>query len=164
MSGRRVAATLQLVFLLLFLGRSARASRDREDPAYLLGKELRCPVCQGMPIAESPSPMAQDMMKQVRGMLAAGKSPAQVRQYYVERFGEWVLLRPPPHGFNWLVWLGPPAAFLLLGALSFAALRKGRPSASPAAVAKSDAGVGDAGAASPYAAAIAAEMQGERHG
>ena len=83
------------------------------DLAYQIGEELRCPVCQGMPIAESPATMAQDMMKQVRQLVAAGKSRNEVLSYFEARYGEWVLLRPKARGVNLLVWLLPPFGLLL---------------------------------------------------
>jgi cytochrome c-type biogenesis protein CcmH len=129
---------------------------DSEDRAYIVGKAIRCPVCQGMPIAESPSPMAQDMMQQVRRMLAAGKTPEEVKQYYVERYGEWVLLRPVPQGFGWVVWLAPPAGILCLGIVSYLALRRRLPSLAAAAPqALEDL----APASDPYRAAIEQELQ-----
>lgn len=84
------------------------------DEAQLIGAQLRCPVCQGMPISESPSQMAQDMMTRVREMLAAGKSRDQIFDYFVERYGEWVLLKPKAEGLNLFLWI-LPAIGLLLG-------------------------------------------------
>ena len=104
-----------------------------------------------MPIAESPSPMAQDMMQQVRRMLAEGKSPEDIRQYYVERYGEWVLLRPQPMGLGLLVWLAPPLVAALLGGASFAVQRRRREAAAlPPA---------DEPPTSSFAAAVERELQ-----
>lgn len=88
-------------------------AEDGQDPAYLIGKELRCPVCQGMPIADSPADMAQDMMKKVRALHAEGKSREEILEHFTRSYGEWVLLRPPTRGFSWLVWVIPPAALLI---------------------------------------------------
>ena len=93
------------------------APRYAEDPrAYEVGKLLRCPVCQGMPIADSPADMAQSMMARVREMSAEGKSRDEMIDYFTERYGDWVLLEPRKEGLNWLVWVMPPV-FLLLGLL-----------------------------------------------
>jgi cytochrome c-type biogenesis protein CcmH len=78
-----------------------------------LGKELRCAVCQGLSIADSPASMARAQLDKLRELVAAGKSDDQIRAYFVDRYGEWVLLNPRAEGFNWLVWLGPAA--LLVG-------------------------------------------------
>lgn len=78
-----------------------------------LGKALRCAVCQGVSIADSPASMARAQLDTVRELVAEGKSDQEVIDYFVTRYGEWVLLEPPRHGFNWFVWLAPLA--LLVG-------------------------------------------------
>jgi cytochrome c-type biogenesis protein CcmH len=86
-----------------------------EAQAHDIGKQLRCPVCQGMPISESPSEMAQAMMKRVREMQAEGKSRDEIITYFTDRYGDWVLLNPRTTGINWLLWGLPPIA-LIVGA------------------------------------------------
>ena len=94
--------------------------------AQILGREIRCPVCQGMPIGESPATMAQDMQAKVNQMVAQGASDAQVRDFFVARYGEWVLLDPPRHGITLWLWL-LPWAFLCLGlGVAWRAYRGGR--------------------------------------
>lgn len=90
-----------------------RAPNADEGEAQAIGSRLRCPVCQGMPISESPSDMAQAMMTRVREMLAEGQSREQVVAYFTQRYGDWVLLDPRKSGINWLLWGLPPAALLL---------------------------------------------------
>jgi cytochrome c-type biogenesis protein CcmH len=77
-----------------------------------LGKELRCAVCQGLSVADSPSSMARAQLDKIRELVAQGKSDQEVYDYFVARYGEWVLLQPKVEN-NLLVWLGPVA--LLLG-------------------------------------------------
>lgn len=84
-----------------------------DDIAVQIGKELRCPVCQGMPIAESPSQMARDMMVQVRQMVAQGQNKEQIDQFFVDRYGEWVLLKPSTSGPGVWVWILPVLMILL---------------------------------------------------
>jgi len=69
--------------------------------------QLRCPVCQGLSIQDSPSELAQSMRSLVRDQLAQGKTPDQVKAYFVSKYGEWILLSPAPHGFNLLAYLIP---------------------------------------------------------
>lgn len=68
---------------------------------------LRCPVCQGLSIADSPSELAQEMKGLVREQLAAGKSEQEIREYFIGKYGEWVLLEPKPQGMNLLVYVLP---------------------------------------------------------
>ena len=85
-----------------------------QDVTYQIGLLLRCPVCQGMPIAESPAQMAQAMMTRIRELHKEGKSKDEIIEYFVSRYGEWVVLEPRKKGINWLVWGLPPIVLLLL--------------------------------------------------
>jgi cytochrome c-type biogenesis protein CcmH len=82
-----------------------------------LSSQLRCVVCQGVSLQDSPSQLAQEMRAIVREKLEAGMTPAEVRAYFVERYGEWVLLEPDPKGFNLLVYVLP--LVLLFGGAGF---------------------------------------------
>ena len=89
-----------------------------------VASNLRCPVCQGLSILDSPSELAQDMVRLVREQVAAGKTKAEIESVFVQSYGEWVLLKPPARGANLAVWLGP---FLLLfagGVVLFVAVRR----------------------------------------
>ena len=81
--------------------------------AHEIASELRCVVCQNLSVADSPSEMAAQMRAIVRERLAAGDSPEQVREYFVARYGEWILLAPRRRGFNLLVWSFPIAAVVV---------------------------------------------------
>jgi cytochrome c-type biogenesis protein CcmH len=90
---------------------------------------LRCPVCQGLSVADSPSPMAQKMRRQVRELLAAGYDRDQILDYFERSYGEFVRLRPALRGVNWLVWLAPLGGLLAGGVLVTWALRRGQKAA-----------------------------------
>ena len=105
-------------------GEVAVTYENPDDPVYLIGKEIRCPVCQGMPIADSPADMAQSMMKRVRTLHAEGKSKEEIFQYFIGSYGEWVILKPRSLGVTIFVWLLPPVAFLLALWLVQAAIRR----------------------------------------
>jgi cytochrome c-type biogenesis protein CcmH/NrfF len=77
-----------------------------------VASQLRCVVCQGLSIQDSPSSLAQEMRALVREQLADGRSPDEVKAYFVERYGEWVLLRPAPRGLNLLVYVLPVGMIL----------------------------------------------------
>ena len=77
---------------------------------------LRCPVCQGLSVADSPSTMAQDMKHQVRELLGRGYTQEQILAYFERSYGQFVLLKPKFQGVSTLVWLLPMAA-LIFGAI-----------------------------------------------
>lgn len=80
------------------------------DRAHRIALKLRCPVCQGQSVADSTSEAAVSMQRRIREMVAAGYTQQQIEDYFVDRYGEWVLLDPPATGLNWLIWLAPGLA------------------------------------------------------
>jgi cytochrome c-type biogenesis protein CcmH len=130
-SATRVPATRALValvvivtaLLLMTLGARAQppATPANDETAHQIASELRCVVCQNLSVADSPSEMAAQMRAIVRERLAAGDSPEQVREYFVARYGEWILLAPRRRGFNLLVW-GFPIAAVVVGFVAVAFL------------------------------------------
>lgn len=99
------------------------AGEALEAEAKRVGALLRCPVCQGLSVADSPATMATNMRQQVRDMVAAGFVEEQVLSYFEASYGEFVRLRPPLRGVNWLVWLAPLLGLLAGGAIVFLVLR-----------------------------------------
>jgi cytochrome c-type biogenesis protein CcmH len=121
MRAHRVAA-LALGLALFLAVESVRAAPAPDeilaDPALeararAIGKELRCLVCQNQSIDDSDAPLAKDLRRIVRERLVAGDTDAEIERYLVERYGDFVLLRPPMKPATWLLWLGP---FLVLAA------------------------------------------------
>lgn len=102
----------------------------------ILASELRCPDCEGLSVAESPTRSAAEMRRQIDALLAEGATPDQVRQHFVDRYGEWILLAPRSP----LPWLAP-VALLAVGLAVFGRWLRGRPDrvAAPASTAPSDA-------------------------
>lgn len=122
-----------------------------------LSTRLRCPVCQGLSVSASPSEAARAMRERIRELVAQGYADEQIVDYFVGRYGTWVLLEPPREGFAWLLWLAPALAVGAgLGGLAwrFAGGRKeDAPPAPPPANRHED----------PYRAAVLAEL-GDRPG
>jgi len=135
---------------------------EQEARVQLLGKQLRCAVCQGLSIADSPSSMARAQLDTVRSLVKEGKTDQEIFDYFIARYGEWALLAPPAHGFNWIVWAGP-ALILVLGAFIISRLVRTGPepsqaskeAAPPSGPPKQDA----AEAEDPYLAAVRAELK-----
>jgi cytochrome c-type biogenesis protein CcmH len=89
-----------------------------------VGALLRCPVCQGLSVADSPSEMAVNMKGQVRELLARGYTEEQILRYFELSYGQFVLLEPKFEGVNTLVWLLPLAALLAGAVVVYFALRR----------------------------------------
>jgi cytochrome c-type biogenesis protein CcmH len=99
------------------------ADSAKELRARNLSRELRCMVCQNQSIDDSEAPLARDLRLLVRERIAAGDSDAQVLDFLVARYGEFVLLKPRLEPRTWLLWLLPP---LVLGGGGLALWFQGR--------------------------------------
>ncbi len=92
--------------------------------ARTLSSSLRCPVCQGQSIQDSEAPLAGEMRELIREKLRQGESPQQVRDYFVSKYGEWILLQPEAHGLNLAVYVLPILGLLLGGGALVLAARR----------------------------------------
>lgn len=159
--------TAALLTLTLFLASGQYAPQQAgseplapplEARVQAVAKELRCAVCQGLSVADSPSSMARAQLDKVRELVSEGKTDQEIREYFVARYGEWVLLQPKAEGVNLLVWLGP-VALLLGGAyvISRQVRREPEPSASSSSVPAAPSPSKD-DAVDPYLAAVRREL------
>ena len=137
---------MRRVVLALLLGLSAGAAYAVQpdemlaDPklearAHAIGEGLRCLVCQNQSIEESDAELAHDLRLLLRQRLLAGDSDAQARQFLVDRYGDYVLLKPPLDAETLALWFGP-GLLLVLGGTAFLLYfrRRGVPGAPPAAL------------------------------
>lgn len=126
----RRALALLLALTLALPALAVDSSEMLADPALEsrardIARALRCVVCQNQSIDDSVAEVARDMRRAVRERLAAGDGDAQVFDYMVARYGDYVLLKPPFRAGTLVLWLGGPAVLLLAGgALLFAARRR----------------------------------------
>lgn len=98
-----------------------------------LTKQLRCMVCQNEDLADSNADLARDLRKRIFQMMEDGKSDAEIKQYLVDRYSEFVLYKPPVKPATWLLWFGP-ALILVLGGAGAAIWLRRRSSRNAAAV------------------------------
>ena len=101
----------------------AELDRATEETASL----MRCPVCQGLSVADSPASSAVDLKAEVRRLLALGYTRDQVVASFERSYGEFIRLEPKAEGFNWLVWLMPMLALAMGALVIFFRLRPTRP-------------------------------------
>jgi cytochrome c-type biogenesis protein CcmH len=105
------------------------AGAELNERAHKVSGLLRCPVCQGLSVADSPAEMAVNMKGQVRELLSRGYTEEQILQYFEMSYGQFVLLRPPFEGVNTLVWILP--VLVLLGGFAIVAMKMKKLSAPP---------------------------------
>ena len=107
------------------------ANRQLPDPqqeakAKALMEEIRCLVCQGQSIADSDADMAGDMRSMIRQRVAAGEEPSAIRQWLIDRYGDWVTYSPPVGRTTWPLWALPVILLLIGGAIAARRLRRRR--------------------------------------
>jgi cytochrome c-type biogenesis protein CcmH len=121
-----------LLAALLALGGQALAIDSEaafEDPVLqhryeTINRELRCLVCQNQTIADSNATLAQDLRREVREMIAAGKSDDEIREFMIERYGDFVLYRPRMTAQNFLLWAAPVLLLLIAAAVLVRVVRR----------------------------------------
>ena len=115
-SARAVAVFVFIVPSFAVEAPAAAANPEIEARMMAVATELRCLVCQNQTIADSHAGLAEDLRQQIREMLANGKSERQILDYMTERYGDFVLYRPPFKPATALLWIGP--ALLMVVALT----------------------------------------------
>lgn len=108
-----LGAAATVVVLAAFFAPEGRGPRTMDDRVREVASGLRCPVCQNLSVADSPSPLAREMRSEIEERLASGATPEEVHSFFVQRYGEWVLLAPTREGLNLLPWLVPVVGVLL---------------------------------------------------
>lgn len=105
---------------------SATTARDSAiaEQVRQIASQLRCPVCQGLSLQDSPSELAQQMRQLIHDQLVAGKSPDEVKAYFVSKYSEWILLQPEPRGANLAVYILPVLLVVGGGATLFVVARR----------------------------------------
>lgn len=129
-----------LCFSLSFAKDAAPLAADPLVEQRLIGisEEMRCLVCQNESLAGSRSDLANDLRREIRTLIQEGKSDDQIRTFMVERYGDFVLYRPPVKPITWLLWIGPFVILVvgIVGLLSY--LRRRNLSIPSTALSKTD--------------------------
>jgi cytochrome c-type biogenesis protein CcmH/NrfF len=125
-SGRFAVGTLVLALALLAAGaamafvalRGPAPPKGMADRVRAVASTLRCPVCQNLSVADSPSRLAQEMRRTIARDLRAGKTSEDIRQEFARAYGVWILESPPKRGIDLAIWIAP--VLLVLGGLGVA--------------------------------------------
>jgi cytochrome c-type biogenesis protein CcmH len=101
-----------LVLLSVVSSWSKEAAPLADDPVVeqrliVISEEMRCLVCQNESLAGSRSDLANDLRRELRTLIKQGKTDAEIREFMVSRYGDFVLYRPPVKPITWMLWIGP---------------------------------------------------------
>jgi cytochrome c-type biogenesis protein CcmH len=134
---------LMILLFAIAAAHSVEPSEMLKDPvlearARAISQELRCLVCQNESIDDSNAPLAHDLRVLLRRRLEAGDSNAQAIKFITDRYGQFVLLKPPVEPATYVLWFGPAALLLLGGASAVLWLRRHRPEAAPAPLSEAE--------------------------
>lgn len=137
------AVALIAVAIAVAIGAAIVAGRDDPgsgtvaDRARDIAAGLRCPVCLNLSVADSPSRLAGEMRAAIASRVRSGETDEEIRAYFVDRYGEWILLEPTRRGLNLLPWALPVVA-LVAGLAVWLALVRRRPPRDDMAVSQSE--------------------------
>jgi cytochrome c-type biogenesis protein CcmH len=133
MSGRTrsivvLAAAIAVVALAALIASGGPdGNQTLDERVHEIGAGLRCPVCLNLSVADSPSKLAGEMRTEIETQLRAGRTPEQIRAFFIDRYGAWILLSPPPHGLNLVPWAVPIVGLLAGVTLWVVLVRRGAP-------------------------------------
>ena len=160
--GRRACVIAAALLVALLAASCSTAELSLEARALALNRQLICPLCPGTTIDQSSVQISKDMRRIVREKLAAGETEQQIKDYFVDRYGPFVLAAPPQTGFNILAWVIPGVA--LVGgaagvALILRAMRNARPASRAAGAGAAESGEIPGAGLAPYLNAVDADLE-----
>ncbi len=110
-----ITLSLLVMSLWLFLALPAWAGTPTPNEVNAVARTLYCPLCVGQRLDTCEIPLCQDMKREIAEQLAAGRTPEEIREYFVQQYGPVVLGEPPRRGIHWLVWVIPVIALVAAG-------------------------------------------------
>jgi len=120
----RLLVFLAVAFTAITANAQALTDIEFEGRLKRLEAELRCLVCQNQTLADSNAPLAEDLRREVRALATSGKSDAEIKEYLVARYGDFVLYKPPLQRNTWVLWMAPFGLLLGGGIVWYAILRR----------------------------------------
>ena len=102
-----------VVFCSTFTVIFAEGNKEFEARYKVLSNELRCPTCQGLSVKDSEAGFSNSIKDKIRELMKNKKSDKEIREYFIERYGEWILRAPPKQGFNLVLWILPGAGIVI---------------------------------------------------
>ncbi len=158
----RVCKLITFVAILLILAAPSMAAAQGDGPTddevNAIAEDLYCPVCENIPLDVCGTQACVQWRALIREKLAAGWSEAEIKDYFVEQYGDRVLATPPARGLNWLVYVVPPIALLIGAAVLVQVVRAWR--SAPADAVVSESGRDE----DPYVARLEAELRARERG
>jgi cytochrome c-type biogenesis protein CcmH len=128
MTMRKITFTLGTIISILALltlpgAVAAQGGEPTDDEVNEIAKQLYCPVCENVPLDVCPTLACEQWRDIIRQKLTEGWTEDQIKQYFVDQYGDRVLATPPARGLNWLVYIIPPVAFVVGAYVLFRAIR-----------------------------------------
>ena len=112
-----------VIFLTILSFNSVNAEVSKIEPNEIF-KNLRCLICQGQSVADSNSDFAQTMKLVVRDQISDGKSEKEIYDFLIEKYGEWIVYKPPLNKINFILWTLPYLFFAIGGVIIFLLVKK----------------------------------------
>jgi cytochrome c-type biogenesis protein CcmH len=113
-------------WLAVYFFSFALFAQNNELRYETLAHELRCLVCQNQSLAESSADLAEDLKREVKGLIAQGKTDGEIKSFLSARYGDFILFKPPVQKNTWILWYAPFAALLGGGMVLFFVFKKRR--------------------------------------
>ena len=135
------AVAVAVIALLVVAGRGPAHPPTFSERIDAIASNLRCPVCQNLSVADSPSELARDMRAEIGRRLRAGQTPEQINAFFTAKFGRWILLTPDTGGIGLFAWLTPLLVIAGGGVLAYVLVlrRRRRPAIAGAGAAAAEA-------------------------
>lgn len=131
MSRSSLVAALAAFWMATAVTAAPMADAELDARAHALAQQLRCVVCQNQTLADSNAELAVDLRRQIRQQLAIGADEQAVKDYLVQRYGDFVLYKPPLRPLTWALWFGPLLLLIVVCVALVRARRKASRDATP---------------------------------